>query len=126
METIQCGQLADRQITLETTPAARVWLSERGYDKIMGARPLQRVIRERGHEDLFDELMRQASAAAVRQHDAVVSDSRDRTAQVERSDFDVCHSDSRPRTRLRTIPWERRADFPAYTSRQMPGSHAAS
>ena len=34
-------------------------------------------------ENLFDELVREASAAAVRQHDAIVSDSRDWTVQVE-------------------------------------------
>ena len=87
---------------------------------------LQHGIAERGHKNLFDELMGQASATAVRQDDAIVSDSRDWTVQVERWCFGVCHSDSRPRTRLRKIPWGRRAGFPAYTSRQTPGTRGVS
>ena len=47
--------------------------------------------------------MRQASAAAVGKDDAIVSDSWDRTIQVERADFGVCHSGSRPRTHPRKI-----------------------
>ena len=88
---------------------------------------LEHGIGEGGHENLFDELMGEPSAAAVRQDDAIVSDSRDRTAQVERGrDFGVCHSGSRPRMRPRTIPWERPADFPACTSPRTPGTRAAS
>src|SRR5581483_2769208 len=51
------AQLADRQITLETTPAARKWLAERGYDKVMGARPLQRVIRDEVKRPLTEEIL---------------------------------------------------------------------
>ena len=84
-------------------------------------------IAERGHENLFDELVSQPSAAAVRQDDAIVSDSGYRTTQVEFGhDFGVCHSDNRPRTRLPTIPWERPADSPACTSRQTPDTREAS
>jgi ATP-dependent Clp protease ATP-binding subunit ClpB len=36
--------LADRQLTLELTPAARELLADRGYDPVYGARPLKRVI----------------------------------------------------------------------------------
>ena len=87
---------------------------------------LEHGIAEGRHEDFFDELMSEASAAAMREDDAIVSDSRDWTAQVERDGFGVCHSDSRPRTRLLTIPWERPGDFPGYTSRQKRGSREAS
>jgi ATP-dependent Clp protease ATP-binding subunit ClpB len=38
-------RLADRDITLELTDAARVWLADRGYDPVYGARPLKRLIR---------------------------------------------------------------------------------
>src|SRR4029077_3776747 len=85
---------------------------------------LEHGIAEGRNENLFDELMSEASSAPVRQHDAVVSDSRDRTAQVER--FGVCHSDSRPRTRLPTIPWARPADFPGCTLLRKQRTRAAS
>jgi ATP-dependent Clp protease ATP-binding subunit ClpB len=38
------ARLADRRITVEVTPAAQEWLSDRGYDPIYGARPLRRLI----------------------------------------------------------------------------------
>jgi len=50
-------QLADRQITLETTDRARKWLAEKGYDKVMGARPLQRVIRDEVKRPLTEEIL---------------------------------------------------------------------
>jgi ATP-dependent Clp protease ATP-binding subunit ClpA len=50
-------QLADRNISLETTPAARKWLGEMGYDKVMGARPLQRVIRDEVKKPLTEEIL---------------------------------------------------------------------
>ncbi len=37
-------RLAERKLTLELTPAARVALAERGYDPVFGARPLKRTI----------------------------------------------------------------------------------
>lgn len=38
------ARLADRRLTLGVTPSARIWLSERGYDPIYGARPLRRLM----------------------------------------------------------------------------------
>jgi ATP-dependent Clp protease ATP-binding subunit ClpB len=37
-------RMADRRITLQVTPAARVMLAEKGYDPTFGARPLKRLI----------------------------------------------------------------------------------
>ncbi len=51
------AQLADRSITLETTPVARQWLADKGYDKVMGARPLQRVIRDEVKRPLTEEIL---------------------------------------------------------------------
>ncbi|CCG41502.1 ATP-dependent chaperone ClpB [Magnetospirillum molischianum] len=36
--------LNDRHVTLDLDPTAQVWLAERGYDPVYGARPLKRVI----------------------------------------------------------------------------------
>ena len=51
------AQLADRNITLETTPRALTWLGEKGYDKTMGARPLARVIRDEVKKPLTEEIL---------------------------------------------------------------------
>ena len=51
------AQLADRKITLSITDKARTWLSEKGYDKVLGARPLQRVIRDEVKKPLTEEIL---------------------------------------------------------------------
>ncbi|MGK7865850.1 ATP-dependent Clp protease ATP-binding subunit ClpA [Falsiroseomonas sp. E2-1-a20] len=51
------AQLADRNVTIELSSAAREWLSERGYDPLYGARPLGRVIQEVVKKPLAEELL---------------------------------------------------------------------
>jgi len=51
------AQLADRNVTIELTPDANKWLTERGYDEQMGARPLARVIQENIKKPLADEVL---------------------------------------------------------------------
>ncbi len=51
------AQLADRKITLAITDAAKKWLGEKGYDKVLGARPLQRVIRDEVKKPLTEEIL---------------------------------------------------------------------
>jgi ATP-dependent Clp protease ATP-binding subunit ClpA len=51
------AQLADRKITLSITEKARKWLGEKGYDKVLGARPLQRVIRDEVKKPLTEEIL---------------------------------------------------------------------
>ncbi|MEM1147437.1 MAG: ATP-dependent chaperone ClpB [Pseudomonadota bacterium] len=48
------GLLRDRKMTLSLSEAARLWLAERGYDPVYGARPLKRVIQK----ELQDPLAR--------------------------------------------------------------------
>jgi ATP-dependent Clp protease ATP-binding subunit ClpA len=50
-------QLADRNVSIELTEAARTWLGERGYDAAFGARPLGRVIQEHVKKPLAEELL---------------------------------------------------------------------
>jgi ATP-dependent Clp protease ATP-binding subunit ClpA len=50
-------QLADRNVSIELTEAARAWLAERGYDAAFGARPLGRVIQEYVKKPLAEELL---------------------------------------------------------------------
>jgi ATP-dependent Clp protease ATP-binding subunit ClpA len=51
------AQLADRNVEIELTDAARSWIATRGYDNAMGARPLGRVIQEHVKKPLADELL---------------------------------------------------------------------
>ncbi|HID66880.1 MAG TPA: ATP-dependent Clp protease ATP-binding subunit ClpA, partial [Roseibacterium sp.] len=51
------AQLMDRNVTIELTRPAAEWLSEKGYDDRMGARPLGRVIQEYIKKPLAEELL---------------------------------------------------------------------
>ncbi|MGG5807892.1 ATP-dependent Clp protease ATP-binding subunit ClpA [Falsiroseomonas sp. CW058] len=51
------AQLADRNVTIELSSAAREWLAERGYDPLYGARPLARIIQEFIKKPLAEELL---------------------------------------------------------------------
>ncbi len=50
-------QLADRDVTIELSEDARKWLVTNGYDELMGARPMARVIQEHVKQPLADELI---------------------------------------------------------------------
>src|SRR6201997_5217688 len=51
------AQLADRNVTIELSSAAKEWLAGRGYDRLYGARPLARVIQEHIKKPLAEELL---------------------------------------------------------------------
>src|SRR5690606_19605911 len=51
------GQLAEKKVHLEVTPAARAYFAAKGYDRAMGARPMARVIQEELKVALADELL---------------------------------------------------------------------
>ncbi len=50
-------ELEDRNVTLEITDAAREYLGEKGFDPVLGARPLRRVIQNEVEDKLSDELL---------------------------------------------------------------------
>ncbi len=50
-------QLAEKRVTLEVSEPARAWLAEQGYDPVMGARPMARLIQDRLKRPLADELL---------------------------------------------------------------------
>jgi len=50
-------ELADKNITLELTESAREYLAEKGFDPVLGARPLRRVIQNEVEDTLSDELL---------------------------------------------------------------------
>jgi ATP-dependent Clp protease ATP-binding subunit ClpA len=51
------ANLADKNITINITNRAKKALANKGYDKLMGARPLQRVITEHIKTPLTDEIL---------------------------------------------------------------------
>lgn len=51
------SQLSERNVAIELTEEARNWLSEKGYDKANGARPLARLISEKIKKPLADEVL---------------------------------------------------------------------
>src|SRR5215212_4708136 len=51
------AQLAERRIAITLEPAARIWLAEKGYDPVYGARPLARVIQTEVRDPLTDEIL---------------------------------------------------------------------
>ncbi len=50
-------QLQEKKVELDVTPAARKWLAKKGYDPQMGARPMERLIREQIKKALAEEIL---------------------------------------------------------------------
>jgi ATP-dependent Clp protease ATP-binding subunit ClpA len=50
-------QLADRNVHIELDDEARKWLTDRGYDKLYGARPMARLVQEKIKQPLAEELL---------------------------------------------------------------------
>ena len=63
-------RLAERRLTLGVTPSARLWLAERGYDPIYGARPLRRLMQR----EIDDRLATALISGNISDGDHVVVD----------------------------------------------------
>ncbi len=50
-------QLASKQVTIQLDSQARTWLAQKGYDEIMGARPLARIIENKVKKPLANEVL---------------------------------------------------------------------
>jgi ATP-dependent Clp protease ATP-binding subunit ClpA len=51
------GQLAEKRVELEVSPAAIDWFVEHGYDKAMGARPMARIVQQTLKAPLANEIL---------------------------------------------------------------------
>jgi ATP-dependent Clp protease ATP-binding subunit ClpA len=51
------AQLDDKKVVLEVEEDARLWLAERGYDRLMGARPMQRLIQDELKKPLAEKIL---------------------------------------------------------------------
>jgi len=51
------AKLENNNVTLELDDTARTWIAERGYDPMMGARPMARIIQEEIKRPLAEELL---------------------------------------------------------------------
>ena len=51
------GQLSDKNVAIELSDEARVYLAKEGYDPAMGARPLGRVIQQKIKQPLAEEIL---------------------------------------------------------------------
>jgi ATP-dependent Clp protease ATP-binding subunit ClpA len=50
-------QLNEKKVCIDITPAARLYLAERGYDAVLGARPMARLIQREIKQVLADEIL---------------------------------------------------------------------
>ncbi len=51
------GQLQEKHVTMAADEPARAWLAKNGYDRIMGARPMARIIQDTITRALAEELL---------------------------------------------------------------------
>ena len=51
------AQLEEKKVTVEISDEAREWLAIHGYDKLMGARPMARLIQDKVKRPLAEELL---------------------------------------------------------------------
>ena len=50
-------RLHEKHVSLSSTPAARDWLAKHGFDPLMGARPMARLLQDKIKRPLADELL---------------------------------------------------------------------
>ena len=51
------AQLDEKKVILEVDQSAREWMAENGYDRLMGARPMQRLIQEHLKKPLAEMIL---------------------------------------------------------------------
>ena len=72
------GELEEKEIDLETTEAAKIHLGDKGFDPVLGARPLRRLIQDEIEDSLSDEVLSKRLVAG----DVAVVDFEDGSIKV--------------------------------------------
>ncbi|MDP2730895.1 MAG: ATP-dependent Clp protease ATP-binding subunit [Dehalococcoidales bacterium] len=85
-------QLAEKEIKLEVTDAAKELLAEKGYDEVYGARPLRRTIQEMVEDKLSDALLR----SQFRSGDTAVVDREGEEITVQAGGIEALLGDAKP------------------------------
>jgi ATP-dependent Clp protease ATP-binding subunit ClpA len=108
------AQLADRDVTIELTDESSKWLIANGYDELMGARPMARVIQEHIKKPLADEVLfgRLKSGGHVRV--VVITD------ETGKSKLSFEYPDGPVTPRPEKLPGPRRAKKRRSTPRRKP------
>jgi ATP-dependent Clp protease ATP-binding subunit ClpA len=75
-------QIAEKKVSIEMTDEARTWLAEKGYDKLMGARPMGRLIQAKIKEPLAEEIL----FGKLQQGGKLLIDVRDKELALEFTD----------------------------------------
>ena len=78
-------RLGERRLELAVTPAARLWLSEHGYDPVYGARPLRRLVQK----EIDDRLARALLGGEIHDGDTVKVDLADDKSGLTVAPFSV-------------------------------------
>ena len=72
------GELEEKEIDLETTEAAKIHLGDKGFDPVLGARPLRRLIQDEIEDSLSDEVLNKRLVAG----DVAVVDFEDGSIKI--------------------------------------------
>ena len=72
------AQLLQKKVVLELAPGGRAWLAEHGFDRLMGARPMGRLIQNRVKEPLAEKIL----FGELKEGGRVLVDARDGELQL--------------------------------------------
>ncbi len=78
-------QVAEHELQLELTEAAKDLLVDKGWDPAMGARPLRRAIQRYIEDPLADEVLRQGPDSIVSGTNVIVIATKPATTKIARS-----------------------------------------
>ena len=57
-------QLREKKVVVKLSPEARSWLAQRGFDRLLGARPMARLIQAKIKEPLAEKILFGSEAIA--------------------------------------------------------------
>ena len=112
------AQLADRNVTIELTDEATQWLIANGYDELMGARPMARVIQEHIKKALADEVLFGKLKGGGHVRVIVVTDE----AGNSKLSFDYPEGPAKPRAEKLPEPRRAKAKRRSSPRKKPPGS----